>query len=547
MNIKRAKQEIRDTIEAYLAKDEFGAYRIPEIRQRPVLLMGPPGIGKTQIMEQIASECDIGLVSYTITHHTRQSAIGLPFIREKEYGGRPFSVTEYTMSEIIASVYDRMEQSGKKEGILFIDEINCVSETLAPTMLQFLQCKSFGNQKVPKGWIIVAAGNPPEYNKAVRDFDIVTLDRVRVIPLEADFEIWKEYAYAVGIHGAVIAYLDIHRDHFYRMETTVDGKRFVTARGWEDLSELICVCEGLGKKIDEDVIVQYIQYPRIARDFSNYLELYYKYQKDYQTDEILSGRIRPGTLEKLRYAPFDERIEIVGLLLSRLAGEFSDSRDADRGTGELYGVLKQFRETAGIAAGTQTGDMGGTAAGTESGDAAGGPAKAESGEIDEKRPAQILHTLIEEKKEQVRMRIDAGQNARALEAQYRGVFQTLEHYELLLKERGGNLPAEEAWEILRQAFAGDREKLREKTERTSEMLEYAFDFMEAAFGESQEMVFFITELSVDVHAMWFIGENDCPRYYRYNKAILFEDQGAGVRRQLDEIRSEMRGSGKTAK
>ena len=368
-----------------------------------------------------------------------------------------------------------------------------------------------------------------------------------MIPLEADFEIWKEYAYAVGIHGAVIAYLDIHRDHFYRMETTVDGKRFVTARGWEDLSELICVCEGLGKKIDEDVVVQYIQYPRIAKDFSNYLELYYKYQKDYQTDEILSGRIRPGTLEKLRYAPFDERIEIVGLLLSRLAGEFSDSRDADRGTGELYGVLKQFRETAGIAAGTQTGDMGGTAAGTESGDAAGGPAKAESGEIDEKRPAQILHTLIEEKKEQVRMRIDAGQNARALEAQYRGVFQTLEHYELLLKERGGNLPAEEAWEILRQAFAGDREKLREKTERTSEMLEYAFDFMEAAFGESQEMVFFITELSVDVHAMWFIGENDCPRYYRYNKAILFEDQGAGVRRQLDEIRSGMRGSGKTAK
>ena len=45
------------------------------------------------------------------------------------------------------------------EGILFIDEINCVSETLAPTMLQFLQCKTFGNQAVPAGWVIVAAGN----------------------------------------------------------------------------------------------------------------------------------------------------------------------------------------------------------------------------------------------------------------------------------------------------------------------------------------------------------------------------------------------------
>ena len=99
------------------------------------------------------------------------------------------------MSEIIASVYEKIEQTGNKEGILFIDEINCVSETLAPTMLQFLQCKMFGNQKVPDGWIIVAAGNPPGYNKSVRDFDVVTLDRMKKIDVEADYEVWKEYAY----------------------------------------------------------------------------------------------------------------------------------------------------------------------------------------------------------------------------------------------------------------------------------------------------------------------------------------------------------------
>ena len=170
MNIKRAKQEIKDTVAAYLAKDEFGAYEIPSIRQRPMLLIGPPGIGKTQIMEQVAQECQIGLVAYTITHHTRQSAVGLPFIEHKMYGGKEYAVTEYTMSEIVASVYDRIEKSGLPEGILFIDEINCVSETLAPTMLQFLQGKAFGNHKIPEGWIIVAAGNPPEYNKSVREF-----------------------------------------------------------------------------------------------------------------------------------------------------------------------------------------------------------------------------------------------------------------------------------------------------------------------------------------------------------------------------------------
>ena len=67
MNIKKAKEDIKNTVRAYLDKDEYGQYRIPEIRQRPILLMGPPGIGKTQIMQQIAKECGIGLIAYTIT------------------------------------------------------------------------------------------------------------------------------------------------------------------------------------------------------------------------------------------------------------------------------------------------------------------------------------------------------------------------------------------------------------------------------------------------------------------------------------------------
>ena len=56
MDIQRAKEEIKQTVRAYLACDDTGAPLIPPVRQRPILLMGPPCVGKTQIMEQIAQE-----------------------------------------------------------------------------------------------------------------------------------------------------------------------------------------------------------------------------------------------------------------------------------------------------------------------------------------------------------------------------------------------------------------------------------------------------------------------------------------------------------
>ncbi len=204
MNIKQAKDYIENTVRLYLKRDEFGEYRIPVVRQRPVFLLGAPGIGKTAIMEQIAQELGIALVSYSMTHHTRQSALGLPFISNRSYQDMEFQVSEYTMSEIIASIYDVMEHSGISEGILFLDEINCVSETLAPSMLQFLQYKVFGRHKVPEGWVIVTAGNPPEYNKSVREFDVVTMDRLKILEVEPDYKAWKEYAQQKGLHAAVL-------------------------------------------------------------------------------------------------------------------------------------------------------------------------------------------------------------------------------------------------------------------------------------------------------------------------------------------------------
>lgn len=523
MNIKRAKEELKNTIEAYLLKDSHGEYEIPAMRQRPVLLMGPPGIGKTQIMEQVARECQIGLVSYTITHHTRQSAIGLPFIQKKSYAGQEREVTEYTMSEIVASIFDKMEETGLTEGILFIDEINCVSETLAPAMLQFLQYKTFGNHKIPDGWIIAAAGNPPEYNKSVREFDIATLDRIKRIDVEASFEVWKEYARQVNIHPAVVSYLTAKPQYFYQVETTVDGKVFATPRGWEDLARFLEVYEKIGKTMDRDVVYQYIQHAKIAKDFANYLELYAKYQARYQIDAVLSGTRDERLMEQAARAAFDEKLSVISLILAKLENGFKIAGKQEEFMDLLFAELKELKGRL-TEGGTESGAPGNggreipAACNTEvSGNALG-----------------IFSALIAEFLEYKEKKRKAGLLSRGQDYRYRDVADTLDRYLQTVKAESLQT-GEEVFARVRELFGREKEIYETLCREAGQMLEYAFDFMEGTFGDSQEMVIFITELNTSIYAVRFIQENGCERYYQYNKRLLFEDREEDLKRKLAQL------------
>ncbi len=493
MNIKRAKQEIKHAIEAYLLKDEEGNYEIPSQRQRPIFLIGAPGIGKTQIMEQISKECEIGLVAYTITHHTRQSAIGLPFISTHIYDGNEYSVTEYTMSEIVASVYNKIEESGLKEGILFIDEINCVSETLAPAMLQFLQYKTFGNHAIPEGWIIVAAGNPPEYNKSVREFDVVTMDRVKKIEVEPDFSVWKEYAYVQDIHPAVISYLTTRVAYFYQMETTVDGMLFATPRGWEDLSRLIQVYEKLEITVDREVVVQYIQYPKIAKDFANYLELYYKYQADYQIEQVMQGKIDPILVKKVGHASFDEKLSVVSLVLAKTVETFRQTYKKEASITVLFEKLKEYK----------------------------------SGALSLKQICEEMEQTLKSKKKAKILNREEGYALKQ-------TIEKLEQYEKLLKE-AGNPEHEVAFELVKKEFAKENEAYQKELDAAGQMLEYGFDFMEIAFGNSQEMTVFVTELNTNFYSVQFLQNYECERYYQYNKNLLFDEKRRNILNRIDNL------------
>ena len=505
MNIAEAKEQIKNAMSAYFSKDEFGDYRIPVEKQRPVFMIGPPGIGKTAIMEQIASELEVGLVSYSMTHHTRQSALGLPYITTKEYGGKEYQVSEYTMSEIIGSVYDLMRETGLKEGILFLDEINCVSETLAPCMLQFLQYKVFGQHRVPEGWILVTAGNPPEYNKSVRDFDIVTWDRLKRIDVEPDYETWREYANRRGVHASVMTYLAARRKDFYKVENAADGRHFVTARGWDDLSEMIKLYEEQGITVNEKLIIQYLQDSRTAKDFAIYYDLFHRYRSDYQIEAVLEGTASESIVLRAREAKLDERLSVLGLIFDGVTAHLRSVCEGENILDLVMEDIKKLKgETQPLAEGLQE-----LAAGREA-------------ELASGRRASSLSTQRQRELRRAAAMLD------------------LFRAELLKNERThpqSGFPTE--FDDVRALFQEQVLRLKGQAEKAGKRLDNAFRFCEEAFEKGEhpgdEVLLFVTELTSNYYSARFIGHYGCDRYYLHNKELQFQERQQEIERQIEEM------------
>ena len=506
MNIRQAKQEIENTVRAYTKKKKDGSYAIPAVHQRPVLLIGPPGIGKTAIMEQIADDLQVGLVAYTITHHTRQSAVGLPVIEKRQFDGKEYTVTEYTMSEIVASVYQCMEQTGCSEGILFIDEINCVSETLAPTMLQFLQCKTFGSHKIPKGWVIVAAGNPPQYNKSVREFDMVTLDRVKRIQVAEDYGVWKCYAREHEVHPSIPAYLDVRRENFYRTEANAEGQYFITARGWEDLSRMMYVYEELELPVTDEFVFQYIQHPDVAKDFAGFYGLCRKYQEDYRFSELLDGTMDAASIEekeeRLQKAGYDERTAVISLLLGAVHTALVQYAAWERQTKLLYEEVRRLKSSL------------------EAPDA--------------EEADTILDHEIAKRQQAWEVKKKAGlyrENEASL-ALYVTDWVRRFLYEW---KKVKNQDACSASVLLKEMFGLEKKKLDDSGKDMQQLLERAFAFAGKAFVGGQELAVFTEGITRDETVMRFIMENGCKAYQTAGEILQTEKRESELKEEIRQL------------
>ncbi len=315
--IPEAKEEIKNGIRGYLAKDENGNYLCKNTARLPFYLEGAPGIGKTEMVRQIADELGIGFVSFSITHHTRNSLIGLPVIRDIEETDpdgttHPGKYTEYTMSELIARPMKEYKK-GKTEGILLLDEFNCASEIIMPTMLAFLQTRNIGMYTLPENWIICLCGNPSTYNESAKSFSAAILDRVRRLNIRADLDSFLSYGETANLHPLVLSYLSENTLKGYEINGRKEELEVVTYRGWENLSLTLKAYEKIGVALTVKTVYQFIKAQATADSFFKYYQLNHSTFTKENLNEVLAGENFEKNAEILNREQIGFKMDVLSL------------------------------------------------------------------------------------------------------------------------------------------------------------------------------------------------------------------------------------------
>ena len=307
-------------------------------------------------------------------------------------------------------------------------------------------------------------------------------DRLKRIDIDPDFEAWKSYSYSTGIHASVVTYLEARRANFYRIEETALGKRFVTARGWTDLSRIISIYEELGLLVDKALISQYLQYPETADDFASYYDLFNKYKSDYKINDILSGTEDPVIAQRAKDAPFDERLALTGLLLDNVNSDISEVIKTEDCVAELVKLLRQVRDGADIS----------ELAGEEE---------------------AVYHRFR-------RMGV--------LSADARLKYETV--LDFLRKHEHA-----ESFADIKADYNAMAAAMKAAASRARAKLDNLFAFAEKVWGQGQEMVILVTELTLGSYSSRFISRYGCDAYYRNNESLKLYERKLEILKKGEEL------------
>jgi hypothetical protein len=186
----------------------------------PVMLWGPPGVGKSQIVAQVAERHGVKLIDIRLSQMEPSDLRGIPFRAE--------SSVEWA----VPSMLPNAERHGE-EGILFLDEITSAPPSVSAAAYQLILDRKLGEYEVPRGWAIIAAGNRQGDRGVTYSMPAPLANRFSHYEVDINLDDWVAWAYAHQIDERIIAFLRFRQDLLFDFDPAHNPVAFASPRSWE--------------------------------------------------------------------------------------------------------------------------------------------------------------------------------------------------------------------------------------------------------------------------------------------------------------------------
>ena len=186
----------------------------------PVMLWGPPGVGKSQIIAQVASRHAVPMIDIRLSQMEPSDLRGIPF--------RVDNRVEWAVPAMLPDV----ERHGP-EGVLFLDEITSAPPSVSAAAYQLILDRRLGAYEVPDGWAIFAAGNRQGDRGVTYTMPAPLANRFSHFEIEANLDDWVSWAYANGIDERLIGFLRFRPERLFDFDPAHNPVAFPSPRSWE--------------------------------------------------------------------------------------------------------------------------------------------------------------------------------------------------------------------------------------------------------------------------------------------------------------------------
>lgn len=211
---------------AQVRKSLLTAFKV----KRPVFLWGPPGIGKSEVVAEIADELGGLMIDLRMAQMEPTDIRGIPFFN-KENGKMDWAPPIDLPDEETAKQYPVV--------VLFLDEMNSAAPSVQAAGYQLILNRRVGKYVLPDNVVIVAAGNRESDKGVTFRMPMPLANRFIHIEMRPDFASWQTWAVDKGVHKDVVGYLSFAKPDLYDFDAKSSSRAFATPRSWNFVSDLL--------------------------------------------------------------------------------------------------------------------------------------------------------------------------------------------------------------------------------------------------------------------------------------------------------------------